>query len=324
LGDKEEKEMEIYSESEHIEKVLCPSCGEGNEPESRFCIHCGKAYSQKVQRFRHSRYILFGGMALLLAVAIGSLAKGVFDTDLVGKVNGEGITREELSKRVDRMKGFYEMRYGGNLFQGEEGTQNLIRLKAELLDEMVTEKLVLQEAKNAGYRLAPPEEIEKELETIKRKNGLSTADLEKMIGGKIEDFKAELGKEWIISQFVEKAVVKGNQQNGDLMFGQWLAKAKAGAKIETYEKLEPVSTAKASCCSSGSGGCGGGGKAQSLDPRVEQEAKAKGVEYYEKKTRKKGADAKVTNFGCHIQVDIIEDGKVILSLTYRQGEVQEI
>ena len=316
--------MEIYSESEPIEKVSCPFCGEGNEVDSRFCIYCGKPYPGKSRTIHKKRYLLFGAVVLLLAVAIGFFGKGVLDSNLVGKVNGEGITREELSKRVDRMKGFYEMRYGASLFQGEEGTQNLIRLKAELLDEMVTEKLVLQEAKNAGYRLAPPEEIEKELETIKRKNGLSTADLEKMIGGKIEDFKAELGKEWIISQFVEKAVVKGNQQNGDLMFGQWLAKAKAGAKIETYEKLEPVSTAKASCCSSGSGGCGGGGKAQSLDPRVEQEAKAKGVEYYEKKTRKKGADAKVTNFGCHIQVDIIEDGKVILSLTYRQGEVQEI
>jgi len=316
--------MEIYSESEPIEKVSCPFCGEGNEVDSRFCIYCGKPYPGKSRTIHKKRYLLFGAVVLLLAVAIGFFGKGVLDSNLVGKVNGEGITREELSKRVDRMKGFYEMRYGASLFQGEEGTQNLIRLKAELLDEMVTEKLVLQEAKNAGYRLAPPEEIEKELETIKRKNGLSTADLEKMIGGKIEDFKAELGKEWIISQFVEKAVVKGNQQNGDLIFGQWLAKAKAGAKIETYEKLEPVSTAKASCCSSGSGGCGGGGKAQSLDPRVEQEAKAKGVEYYEKKTRKKGADAKVTNFGCHIQVDIIEDGKVILSLTYRQGEVQEI
>jgi hypothetical protein len=324
LGDKEEKEMEIYSENEPIEKVSCPFCGEENEVDSRFCTHCGKPYPEKSKTFHKKRYLLFGGVALLLAVAIGFFGKGVFDSNLVGKVNGDGITREELSKRVDQRKGFYEMRYGGNLFQGEEGTQNLIRLKAEVFDEMVTEKLLLQKAKNAGYGLAPPEEIEKELETIKRKDGLSTADLEKMIGGKIEDLKAELGKEWIISEFVKKAVLKGEPQNGEFIFGQWLAKVKAEAKVETYERLEPVSTAKASCCSSGSGGCGGGGKAQSLDPRIEQEAKAKGVEYYEKKTRKKGADARVTNFGCHIQVDIIEDGKVILSLTYRQGEVQEI
>ncbi|OGP57529.1 MAG: hypothetical protein A2162_12185 [Deltaproteobacteria bacterium RBG_13_52_11b] len=316
--------MDLHSEREPIEKVSCPFCGEGNERDSRFCIHCGKPYPEKGNAFHKKRYRLFGGVALLLAVAIGFFGKGVFDSNLVGKVNGEGITREELSERVARMRGVYEMRYGGNLFQGEEGTQNLIRLKAEVLDEMVTEKLLLQEAKNAGYRLAPPEEIEKELETIKRKNGLSTADLEKMSGGKIEDLKAQLGKEWIISEFIEKAVLNGNRQNGNLVFAQWLAKVKAEAKVETYERLEPVSTAKASCCSSGSGGCGGGGKAQSLDPRIEQEAKAKGLEYYEKKTGKKGADTKVTDFGCHIQVDIIEDGKLILSLTYRQGEVQEI
>ena len=66
-------------------------------------------------------------------------------------------------------------------------------------------------------------------------------------------------------------------------------------------------------------GCGGGGRAQPLDPKIEKEAKAKALEYYEKKTQKKGASAKVTNFGCHIQVDIIEDGKVVVSLTYKQG-----
>lgn len=69
---------------------------------------------------------------------------------------------------------------------------------------------------------------------------------------------------------------------------------------------------------------GGGGKARPLDPGMEREAKSKGLEYYERKTQKKGAEAKVTDFGCHIQVDIIEGGKVVLSLTYNGREVQEI
>jgi len=118
----------------------------------------------------------------------------------------------------------------------------------------------------------------------------------------------------------EKAVLKGDQTNAEQLFGQWLAQTKAKSKIETYEKLGPVLTAKASCCKSG---CGGG-RAQPLDPKIEKEARAKALEYYEKKTQKKGASTKVTNFGCHIQVDIIEDGKVVVSLTYNQGEVQEI
>ena len=104
------------------------------------------------------------------------------------------------------------------------------------------------------------------------------------------------------------------------IFAQWFTKVKAKAQIETYEKLDPVYAAKASYCRIG---CGGG-RAQPLDPKVEQEAKAKALKYYEKKTQKKGASARVTNFGCHIQVDIIEDGKVVISLTYNQGVIQEI
>ena len=160
------------------------------------------------------------------------------------------------------------------------------------------------------------------MEAVKKQPHLSDEGLKKT-GSNIEDLKTEIGNEWVISQFVEKAVLKGIQINGEQVFGQWLAKAKANAKIETYEKLEPVSTAKASCCGTG-GGCGGGGRAQPLNPKIEQEAKAKSLEYYEKKTLKKGASARVTNFGCHIQVDIIQDGKVVASLTYNNGEIQEI
>jgi hypothetical protein len=315
----------MESPLENSEGASCPFCGERNEKESRFCIHCGECVPEdSKKRFKKrfkKRYILFGGLGLFLAVSVLFFGRGVFGSKVIGKVNGEVIARKEFLKRVDRMKKLYENRYGESLFRNEDGTQNLNRLKAQILDEMVTEKVLLQEAKNAGYTSAPPEEIEKELEAMKKRNGLSAADLEKMIGGKIEDLKAELGKEWVISEFVGKAVLKDNPQNGRLVFGQWLAKAKAAARIETYEKPEPVSTAKATCCTNG---CGGSGQAQPLDPKIEKEAKAKGLEYYEKKTQKKGANAKVANFGCHIQVDIIEDGRVVISLTYREGEVQEI
>jgi len=308
--------MEIQAE-----RVSCPSCGEENESESRFCAHCGKSLPEdKKKRFK-KRYLLFGGPGLVLAVAVMFFGLGGLGSKVVGKVNGEAITRESFSKRVDRMKRLYENRYGESLFQGEEGTQELNRLKAQVLDEMVTERVLLQEARNAGYTSAPQGEIENELEGIKTKSGLSTADLERKTGLKIEDLKAELENEWVISEFVEKAVLKGDLRNGNVVFGQWLAKAKATARIETYGKPELVSTARASCCTSG---CGGSGLARPLDPKIEREAKAKGLGYYERKTQKKGANARVTNFGCHIQVDIIENGKVVISLTYREGEVQEI
>jgi hypothetical protein len=303
-------------------EVSCPSCGEGNEKGSQFCIHCGKSLPG-TKKFRSASWYILIGIGLVLAGTITFFWIHNFESKDMGKVNGERIGREEFSRRIDRAKQFYAYRYGQDIFHGEAGRGNLNRLKTETLDEMVNERILLQEAKAGGYGAAPEEEIEKELEAIKKKNGLSDADLAKIFGGSIEDFKTDLRKGWVISQFVEKVVLKGDQANGNQLFSQWLTQAKAKSKIETYEKLEPVSTAKASCCSS-DGGCGGSGRAQSLDPKIEQEARAKGLEYYEKKTQKKGASAKVTGFGCHIQVDIVDGGKVILSLTYRQGEVKEI
>jgi hypothetical protein len=309
----------MESHLENIDMMSCPSCSQRNEKRARFCIHCGNPLPRRRKVWTKKRHILFGGIGLILAGAIGYLLTGGIESKLVGRVNGEEITRKEFSKRVDQAKRFYEYRYGQGLFEGETGKENLNRLKADILDEMTTEKILLQEAKSAGYTSAPEEEIVKHLEMIKKQSGLSEVDFIKRIGP-LEDLKEELRRRWIISQFIEKAVLKGDEANGELLLGQWLTKTKAKAQIETYEKLKPVYTAKASCCKSG---CGGG-RAQPLDPKIEQEAKAKGLEYYEKKMQKKGADATVTNFGCHIQVDIIEDGKVLLSLTYRQGEVQEI
>ncbi len=300
----------------------CFSCGEENEKGNRFCVGCGNLFPERRSRFR-IRHLLFGGLSLVLIA--GALFFGVrgSESKLVGKVNGEGISREEFSRRVDRAKKFYESRYGQGIFEGQAGKENLNRIKTDILDEMVGEKILLQEAKRAGYTFAPHEEIEKQVDLIKQKYRLSEADLSKMFGGSMEDLKEELRKGWIISQFVEKNVVKGDPKNGELLFGQWLTRTKTNAKIETYEKLEPVVQAKAACCGTG-GGCGGGGRAQPLDPKIEKEAKAKGLEYYEKKTSKKGASAQVTNFGCHIQIDIIQDGKVVASLTYNNGDIQEI
>jgi predicted nucleic acid-binding Zn ribbon protein len=309
----------MESHLENADTASCPLCGEVNEKGIQFCVHCGNLLSRRKETRFNNRYILFGIISLILVGTIAFLGMGGLNSKLVGRVNGEEITREEFSKRVDQAKKFYEYRYGQGVFEGETGKENLNRLKADILDELTTEKILLQEAKSTGYASAPEEEIVKHLEMIKKQSGLSEVDFIKRIGP-LEDLKEELRRRWIISQFIEKAVLKGDQVNGEVLFGQWLVKTKAKAQIETYEKLEPVYTAKASCCRSG---CGGG-RAQPLDPKIESNAKTKGLEYYENKTQKKGANARVTDFGCHIQVDIIEDGKVVVSLTYRDGEVQEI
>jgi predicted nucleic acid-binding Zn ribbon protein len=164
-----ERKMETYSEEEAFEMVLCPSCGSGNEKESCFCKDCGKVLREERKKRFKKRSLLLGGIALVLILAIGFFATRISQSQAIGKVNGEAIGRQEFSKRVERMKRFYENRYGEDLFRGDEGTQQLNRLRAQILDEMVTEKILLQEARTAGYASVPPGEVEKRLEEIKMK-----------------------------------------------------------------------------------------------------------------------------------------------------------
>ena len=110
----------MESHSEKIKTVICHSCDGENEKKARFCVHCGNPFPRKKRFPLRKRYALFGTIGLIIAGAIGYFLMGGLESNLVGKVNGEGITRKEFSKRVERAKKFYELRYGKNLFQGEE------------------------------------------------------------------------------------------------------------------------------------------------------------------------------------------------------------
>ena len=219
------------------ERHSCPFCDGDNERGDRFCIHCGKPLSQK-RRTQLAKPLILAGLAFIgFGLAAFFLIHSP-ESRKVGRVNGESISGEEFSKRIARAKKFYEYRYGQDIFQGEAGRGNLNRVRSETLDEMINERILLQEAKAAGYTDAPEEEIEKELEAIK--NGLSNADLTSIFGGRIEDFKEELRTGWVISRFVEKVVLKDNPVNGSQLFSQWLTQVKAKSTVETYVKLEPV------------------------------------------------------------------------------------
>ena len=127
-------------------------------------------------------------------VGIFFLWGSIFELRIVGKVNGEGISQKEFSKRVGRIKKLYELRYGQRIFSGKTGKENLNRLKNDIFEDMVAEKILLQEAKNSGYTLAPEEEIEKQLKNIEEKYGLSDKDFREKNGHEFRRFKRRASK----------------------------------------------------------------------------------------------------------------------------------
>ncbi|PKN65436.1 MAG: hypothetical protein CVU57_09975 [Deltaproteobacteria bacterium HGW-Deltaproteobacteria-15] len=257
------------------------------------------------------------GVALFLMGGLWFLTKSNAESFLVGKVNGEGISRKEFAARVDRVMKSYGNPKG--LLQGQQGDEALGRIRDEVLDEMIVEKFLLQGAKKAGFATAPEDEVARQVEEIKKMSGLSEPELENRLGLKLPDLKAEISDRWAISQYIEKDVLKDNPEDRELFFQKWLADSMQKAKIEKFANR--IQTARASCCAPG-GSCGTG-KSPGAELDVEKDAREKGLEYYEKKTGKNGAEARVTDYGCHMQVDIVENGEVVLSLSYIQGVVQE-
>ena len=89
-----------------------------------------------------------------------------------------------------------------------------------------------------------------------------------------------------------------------------------------------------SCCvtpGSGGGGCGmaGGAVGDASDSgsgeALNDELKGLAMDKYKEETGKDGAEAKVTNFGCHLQVDILdESGATVRSYGYQGGPLYVI
>lgn len=72
----------------------------------------------------------------------------------------------------------------------------------------------------------------------------------------------------------------------------------------------------------GCGGCGGGGAAVSA-PSTE-ELRQQGLEFYVTNYNDTDVEAVVQDFGCHQEVNIYKDGKLIKRLGYSSGQIYEI
>jgi len=101
---------------------------------------------------------------LLLALAVAAvLAVSGCGGGVVAIVNGEKITSEELSRRVDEIKSIMEQQ--GIDFSGDQGKIFMESLQKKTLDDMINNKLILQEARKSG-RLTP-EQIQEKIKSFK-------------------------------------------------------------------------------------------------------------------------------------------------------------
>lgn len=108
------------------------------------------------------------GMAVL--TGCGTLGQ-YFGGKWVAKVNGEKISVDDFNKRLEKVKQSYVQQ--GLDLNSEQGKRMLDALKKQTVDDMITEQLIIQEAKKENLA-ADDKKVQTELENIK--NNFKTAD----------------------------------------------------------------------------------------------------------------------------------------------------
>ena len=146
-------------------------------------------------------------LAILLAVVMVSTIMVVApgggdrraDQDIVAVVNGDEITWAELESRASQMKMRYEM-------QGEAVTPEMEdRIREMVLDNMIDEILLLQEALRQGFDVTE-EEIDEAYEDIVARYD-SEEELKSLLhedGMTVEDLRDQIREQLIIMGYIDE------------------------------------------------------------------------------------------------------------------------
>lgn len=315
----------------------CVHCGKETGEGELYCPECQAISGIKKPRRVWVFSILFSAVLLSLTGLLlwhGGISFGSLSLDsILGRpaavINGEPITRADMQARVKNIRAMLERQHGRDLFAGQQGRVLLANLEQEVLDGMLEERLVAQEARSLKIQISDAI-VQEELQKISKE-----------IYGDWEKFQARLREEGVSKEDLQnhirnlllykgvKAAKAPAGSNPDISFNAWLIQAKQKAELAIYYSGDRAGSSSASggCCSpGGSQGCSGipssGGRP--ADPETERGAKKAALEAFQKNNRvEKGLTAKVTDYGCHIQVDIQKDGKVVKSYTYQNGKVFE-
>lgn len=315
----------------------CVHCGKETGEGELYCPECEAISGAKKPRLFWIFGLLFSILLLSLTALLlwhGGFSLGSLSWDwILGRpaavINGERVTRADLKARFNGIQAMLERQYGRDLFSGQRGQVLLQNLEQEVFDGMLEERLVAQEARRLGIQIND-EMVQRELQKIAQE-----------IYGTWENFQEQLRVDGVSKKDLQnhihnlllyKAVKAAKAQPGsnpDISFNAWLIRAKQNAEVAIYnsgDSIRSLSSSLGGCCS-------GGGSVCVLQPRpdgrvdskTENEAKKVALAAYQKgNPAEKGVAAKVTNYGCHIQVDIRKEGKIVKSYTYQRGKVFEI
>ena len=206
-----------------LDNKSCSSCGkEIAGEEGVVCLDCISAIRRKTRK----RLLYSGAAAVILMLAgavflYGEKNAWEFSWDSLLRrpaavVNGEPIAWSEARERFRITRLMMEKEYGKELFVGERGRAYLRDLERDVLERMIGERLVAQEARRLNIRVGD-DRVKKEIQEIGRE-----------IYGNWENFQASLREDGISPEYLSAHV-------RNLLLRQEIKKAKAPAGADPDE-----------------------------------------------------------------------------------------
>jgi hypothetical protein len=246
-----------------VNQQKCGRCGKDfSDGDEVFCSDCiGDDRHKKKRR----RWYAFATAVLLLlsgaAFLYGEKNDWEFSRDaLLGRpaaeVNGEPITRSEARKRINVSSLMLEKEYGKGLFAGAQGRALLGRLERDILEKMVDERLVAQEASRMKIRVGD-DQVRQEMQRIGREIYGNWENCQSSLkeDGIPQEYLMNHIRDLLLRQEVAKAKALP-ERDSDVCFGAWLNEERQKAKVTfdtTFRGVQASSPRGGSCCGSGVG-----------------------------------------------------------------------
>jgi hypothetical protein len=236
-------------------------------------------------------------------------------------VNGEEINLSELDAAVVRAQG------------SKEAASS--QLRYQILNQLITQRIVIQEARKAGISVSK-EEIEKSATELRTSSGLDEATFNREVisqYGSLRTFKDALESRLLVNKFLAVKVVPpgADPPTARSAINQWLDDIAGRAAVRIALAGQGAGPG-CGCCNTEDGqasqrsGIQGHGCAAVNKPVASDMGKATdaGLRYWHAKHGLDAVTTRLTDYGCHIQVDIVKDKNIIGSLRYQDGNITEM
>jgi hypothetical protein len=274
----------------------CRRCGKETGEGELYCLECQAIAGAKKPKRIWIFSLIFSGVLLSLTGIMlwhGDLSFGNLSWDAIWEkpaavINGEKISRADLKARSIIFQRILERQYGNDLFTGDRGRALFVNLGNKVLNDMLEEKLVKQEARKLKIQITD-EQVKQKLDMITKEFFGTWESFQSRLkedGMTKEDLQNNI-RYLLLSEALKEAKAPGGE-NADVSFGSWLIQARQKAEVTVYNSENLPGSAPSlggGCCSltGSSGGCGGqSATPRPVDPKIESEAQKAVLEAFQK------------------------------------------